>query len=279
MSPALVEDFAVRVPESALPAITVAVIDGTSKGTFTAEQLKNTVWALKYQALYHYNRSPWVERGYSAPIADVVLVDKVPAGAWPMELLDTSDQPGAIGYHEDESTVSAAGSSGAHAARGKAAGGEVPLSKVFCKTAKEDNVPITEVASHEMCEMAVDPWVVDESQIRVYTDPADGKEYIGEVGDPVQERAYDVGAPEGRPCERPETLVSDFAYPGWWAQPQRRTAVCFCDDAESWKTLPSVPHLKAWEIAAGGYMSTRSHGGEWEQAHGSKHADGKANPE
>lgn len=274
-APALGEHFDVEIPENSHPAISIAVIDGTSPGTFTAEQLGNTVWALRYQALFHYNRSPWVERDYSAPIADVKLVPaaSIPAGAWVIELLDTSDQPGAIGYHEDKGRVSKTGLSGVHSTSGvgihPATGEQIPISKVFCKTAKEDNVPITEVGSHEMLEMAVDPWVMNESEIRVYTNPADGKEYIGEVGDPVQERAHDVGAPEGRPCGVIEALVSDFAYPAWWGQPQRRSAVCFCDDAESWKTLPSVPHLQPFELAPGGYMSVREPGGEWTQIYGS----------
>jgi hypothetical protein len=277
------EHFDVPIPENSHPAITVAVIDSTSSGTFTPEQLRNTVWSLRYQALCQYNRSPWVERDYSAPVADVVLVaaDAVPVGAWLIELLDTSDQPGAIGYHEDKSRISKAGPSGAHSSSGVAlhpqTGEQIPLSKVFCATAREDGVPVTEVGSHEMLEMAVDPWVMNESEIRVYANPADGKEYIGEVGDPVQDRAYDVGAPEGRPCGVPEAYVSDFAYPGWWGQAQRRGAVCFCDDAESWKTLPSVPHLKAFELAGGGYMSVREKGGEWTQIYGSARAKAEAN--
>jgi hypothetical protein len=266
--PALGEHFDVEIPASSLPAITVAVIDATSKGTFTATQLKNTVWSLRYQALFHYNRSPWVQRGYSAPIADVVLVAKAPAGAWPMELLDTSDQEGAIGYHEDKASISKAGPSGAHAARGKAAGGETPLSKVFCKTAKQDNVPITEVASHEMCEMAVDPWVVDEAQIRKYLDSSSKQWYLGEVGDPVQDRAYDVGAPESRPAGVPEALVSDFAYPSWWGQPQTRP---FTSAAAEFK---QAANLAPFALAPGGYMSVAPEAKpeEWTQIYGTNRA-------
>ena len=173
-TPVLGEPFETAIPANSHPSITVAVIDGTSAGIFTPEQLVNTVWALKYQALFQYNRSPWVERDLSAPVKDVVLVTaaSVPEGAWVLELLDTSDQPGAIGYHEDRGRVSKAGASGVHSSSGlglhPATGEEIPVSKVFCKTAVEDNVPITEVGSHELNEMAVDPWVMDESKIRKY---------------------------------------------------------------------------------------------------------------
>jgi hypothetical protein len=156
-------------------------------------------------------------------------------------------------------------------------GEEIVVSKVFVKTSREDSAPVTEVATHELFEMAVDPYVNNETEIRVYTNPVDKKEYIGEVGDPMQSRSWDVGAPEGRPCGVPEAQISDFAYPAWWGQEQRRPAVCFCDDQEQWATLPNVPHLKAFELAAGGYMSVREPGGGWTQIYGSDKAKAEAN--
>lgn len=272
------EDFTAAIPESALQAVTIAIVNGTKKG-FTAKQLKDLVWSQRYQALYHYNRSPWVERGYSAPIADVVLVDSkhpAPAGAWLVELLDVSTEPGALGWHEDVSKASKVGPAGVHSARGKDAATEVPKAVVFCKTSRDDGVAPGEVASHEICEMIVDPWVMVESEIRVYPNPADGYEYIGEVGDPVQGRGYDVGAPEGRPCGVPEAIVADLAYPGWWGQPQRRAATCFCDDQEAWKTLPPVERIAPFTLATAGYMSRRKPGGGWEQIYGSSKAKAEA---
>lgn len=276
------EDFAAAIPENSHPAVTIAIVDNTSKG-FTPAQLKDLVWSQKYQALYQYNRSPWVERDYSAPIADVVLIDaahRTPAGAWLVELLDVSTEPGALGWHEDVSVASKVGPSGVHSARGKAVhpktGKEIPLSKVFCKTSREDGVAPGEVASHEICEMIVDPWVMNESELRVYANPANGKEYIGEVGDPVQARGYDVGAPEGRPCGVEEAVVADFAYPGWWGQPQKRPATCFGDDAEAWTRLGPGALIQPFQLAPGGYMSVRSPGGSWEQIYGSERAKAEA---
>lgn len=268
--PEIGQPFEAHIPESPLDAVTVAIVDSTSNG-FTKDQLDNVVWSLRYQALYHYNRSPWVERGYSAPVKDVVLakVGSIPAGAWVVELLDISTEPGALGWHEDVSKASKAGASGLHSARGKAAGTETPLSKVFCATSREDGIEPTEVASHEINEMMVDPWVMSEAEIRVYPNPADGREYIGEVGDPVQGRGYDVGAPEGRPCGVPEAIVADFAYPGWWGQPQLRKATAAAEE------FGLSARVEPFKLAPQGYMSIRIPGGSWEQIFGAdkKHAE------
>lgn len=279
-----------HVPESHLDPVVVTVSDETG-GLFTTGQLEALVWALWYQAMFHYNRSPLVERGASAPVADVRLLapgetpkeTETGLGYQHIELLATSDQPGALGYHEDSFDAhSTPGKARAHSSRGTtlehplAAGAETPLSKVFCKTAKDDGVPPSEVASHEMIEALFDPSVMDEAKIRAYKNPADGKEYIGEACDAEQGRGYDVGAPEGRPCHVEEAIVADFGYLRWWGQEQRRTAVCFTDDDEAWIETriapvdPAVnragfPRLAPFQVAAGGYMSVRDPGGEWTQ--------------
>lgn len=271
----------------------IVVVDKTSPGTWTGNQLRDTVWASRYSTLFFLNRSPWVEHGYTEGVHDVVLlsptpvegiptVTSIPAGAWVCELLDECDAPGALGYHEGQALlVSKAGPSGAHSTREKAThaeAGETVIMKIGVGTSRQDNAYVTEVVTHEIDEAVVDPYVNNESEIRSYKNAGDGKEYIGEVGDPVQERAFDVGAPEGRPCNVPEAFVSDFAYPAWWAQQQRRSAVCFTQDAESWLTLPAVEVIAAWQVAKGGYMSERVPGGQWEQVQGAEAKPG-ANPE
>lgn len=250
----------------------ITVQDLTSKGTFTPVQFANLVWSLRYQALFHYNRSPWVERGYSVAVADVQPVEpghKPAHGVWHIELLDTSDQPGALGYHDDEAfKIHTPGTkpekSSGRSSRGLAAGGETPLAKVFCKTSREDGVQPTEVASHEMLEMLVDPRVVNEADIRKYLDPSSKQWYIAEVGDPAQGRGYDVGAPDGRPCGVPEAVVADFAYPSWWAQEQTRK---FTTAAEEFGL---APRLEPFALAPGGYMSVapETEPGNWTQIYG-----------
>src|SRR5438477_10083776 len=154
--------------------VLVSIQDLTSKGTFTSRQLFNLWWAQRYQGLFQFNRSPWVEHGYCNPIDDVLLVphgEQPPVSAWNIELLDTGTEPGALGWHEDQ-----AHKSSAHSLRGSAFGTELPLAKVFCATSREDGVAPSEVVSHEMLEMLVDPYVVDESKIRAYVNPADHME-------------------------------------------------------------------------------------------------------
>lgn len=281
-APILGSDFEAIVPANSHAAHEIIVKDGTSPGTWTGDQLANTVWSARYAALFMFNRSPWVEHDYVGPVSDVKLGAPIPAGAWVLELLDTSDQPGALGYHEGQSRISKAGPSGVHSERGialhPATGAEIVVMKVFVKTSREDGVPATEVVTHELFEAAVDPYVNNESEIRVYTNPANGKEYIGEVGDPVQSRAWDVGAPEGRPCGVPEAMISDFAYPAWWGQPQTRSGTCFTEDTGEWVKAPELPPVPPFTVAVGGYMSVRSPGGEWEQIAGEKAPRG-ANPE
>lgn len=237
----------------------VTVQDATSKGVLTPTQLFNLAWALNYQALYHYGRSQWVT-GELAPAAHVSLLPpgaNPPAGAWNIELLDSSDVEGALGYHEDAVHVSKAGASGIHSTRGRTSS-ETPLSKVFVKTSKEDGIDPAEVASHELLEMLVDPYVVKESEVRRVLNKAEHRYYIVEVGDPVQGCGYDIGAPEKRHCG---VTVADFALPAWFALPQV--------DATQRSFRSSVKD--AFELAPQGYMSVapESNPSEWSQIYGS----------
>ena len=49
-----------------------------------------------------------------------------------------------------------------------AEGNEVPTAVVFVHSSREAKVPATEVLSHEALEMLVDPYVMDEADIRKY---------------------------------------------------------------------------------------------------------------
>jgi len=87
-----------------------------------------------------------VDRDF-APIwnmpANLVFVPKtatVPATSWVLQVLDNSDQAGALGYHELNTT-------------------EVPLAKIFAKTDLENNLSWSVTMSHEILEMIGDPYV------------------------------------------------------------------------------------------------------------------------
>lgn len=231
----------------------VTLQDGTAKG-LDPTTLFNWAWALNYQAVYHYGRSPWVERSYSRA-ATVHLLPKgvkVPQGAWNIELLDVSDVEGALGYHEDQFASSP------HSVRALTTTG-TPYSKVFVQTSKEDGIDPCEVASHEMLEMLVDPNVANESDVRKVLNKATKQFYIVEVGDPVQGCGYDVGAPEGH---KTGVTVADFANPGWWEMEQSRPDLSF-------RKSISEP----FQLAPQGYMSVQPEaGGEWTQIYGQDHA-------
>lgn len=259
----------------------VYVQDNTSAGTFTNLELERMVWCLDYWGRFQYNRSPWVEHDYDVfAVTNLKVLPKgeaLPSGGWILELLDTSDQPGALGYHEDKARVSKEGTSGVHSIRGihhhLLSQKEVPLMKVFVKTCNEDGVATSEVCCHEVGEALVDPWVTKENEMLKFLDPATQQWWAGEIGDPVQGRAYDVGAPEGRPCGVPEAMMADIAYPMLFGQAQTRQACSFTEDVKAWEgTTAPNQGLKPFQIAPEGYMSVapQDEPENWTQIRGEK---------
>jgi hypothetical protein len=216
------------------------------------EAAQAIVVALGTQATQDYNKSCWVTQNLATAIAVVLFLkegEAVPSDTWHMEILDTSDQPGAVGYHEEEAFDNQlegknSGFAGptkhprkasARSSRGlRADNPELPLMKIFAKTAAEDRVSLSEVASHEMLEAAVDPCPMREP--RTVTNSKAGKVVIVEVGDPVQECGYEVDG----------LVVADFALPAWFGYPQ-----VVSPDQMSFRSSVHEP----FELAPGGYIS------------------------
>jgi hypothetical protein len=101
--------------------------------------------------------------GVDAATFTFVPQGQAPAsGTWWVVFLDDSDQAGALAYHDltDEG---------------------LPISKVFVKTIQGDNASVSVGATHEICEMAVDPWLNS-----AYQDPQ-GVFWAGEICDPVED--------------------------------------------------------------------------------------------
>lgn len=144
----------------------------------------------------------------------------IPVAAWQLLILDNADQAGALGYHD----VTASGQ---------------PLSKVFAATDLHYGAQWTVTASHELCEMIVDPDI-----IRASEGPAGF--YALEVGDPVEADrfGYRIGS----------TLVSDFVLPAWFEPTHRGAPVDFGRHL-------LVPHT----LTPGGYMSVYQPGRGWVQ--------------
>jgi hypothetical protein len=138
----------------------------------------------------------------SAAIAAVqtqVALDFIPAWGSPapttyrLVFLDEDPSvPGALGYHDLE--------------------GDVPVSYILCKTAKDDGVSVSSVLSHEVLEMIVDPITT-----RVIMEDAvgDGKTftlYMAEVCDAVEQDLYTINGVQ----------VSNFVLPAWF-DPENKT--------------------------------------------------------
>src|SRR5262245_51634495 len=139
-----------------------------------------------------------------------VLKDKSPAvGTWWVVFLDDSDQADALAYHDLTNEG-------------------LPISKVFVRSILADKASLSVGATHEICEMAVDPWLNS-----AYQDPH-GIFWAGEVCDPVEDDqyGYDIAG----------TLVTDFVTPNWFAHEHAHGAIDFRGYANA-----------AFEILTGGY--------------------------
>jgi hypothetical protein len=147
-------------------------------------------------------------------------------GSWWIVFLDDSDQAGALAYHDltDEG---------------------LPISKVFVKTILADNASLSVGATHEMCEMAVDPWLNS-----AYQD-LQGVFWAGEVSDPVEDDqyGYDIGG----------ILVTDFVTPNWFGHQHAQTQIDFKGHATT-----------AFEVLSGGYAQKFDPQQGWVQITGSK---------
>jgi hypothetical protein len=147
-------------------------------------------------------------------------------GTWWLVFLDTVGQPEALAYHDltDDG---------------------LPISKVFVKTIQADNASLSVGATHELCEMAVDPWLNSG-----YQDP-NGTFWAGEVCDPVEddEYAYKIG----------DVFVTDFVTPDWFAHEHSHSSVDFKRHAH-----------KAFEIMSGGYAQFFDPQKGWQQVTGNR---------
>lgn len=203
-----------------------------SSGVLSQTELNILVQTLQLYAK-DINHSPWVEHGYVKPIT-VGLFPKghiaFPKGAYNLILLDTISLEGALGYHEDED------------------GGKIPVSYVPVKEIREDNASVTEVATHELGEQTINPFVDQESEMRIVKH--EGKEYIVEIADALESDSYQVSNGQ---------LVANFCWPKWFGLGQTRQNLA---QKEGYITKP-------FELAPNGYISTKEPGQEWNQIYGS----------
>jgi len=149
-----------------------------------------------------------------------------PAGAWWVVFLDDSDQADALAYHDLTNEG-------------------LPISKVFVRTIQADKASLSVGATHEICEMAVDPWLNS-----AYQDQQ-GVFWAGEVCDPVEDDqyGYTIGG----------ILVTDFVTPNWFGHQHAIGDIDFQRHARS-----------AFEVLSGGYAQKFDPQHGWQQVTGSK---------
>lgn len=154
------------------------------------------------------------------------------AGTWWVVFLDDSDQAGALAYHDLTNEG-------------------LPISKVFVKSILADNSSVSVGATHELCEMAVDPWLNS-----AYQDPR-GTFWAGEVCDPVEDDRYGYKI-QG-------ILVTDFVTPNWFAHQHAQKAIDFKGHAH-----------KAFAVLSGGYAQKFDPQNGWVQVSGSRARQSKS---
>jgi hypothetical protein len=145
---------------------------------------------------------------------------------WWVVFLDDSDQADALAYHDLTNEG-------------------LPISKVFVKTIQADNSSVSVGATHEICEMAVDPWLNS-----AYQD-SKGVFWAGEVCDPVEDQqyGYQIGS----------VLVTDFVTPNWFGHKNPQTQIDLKNHATT-----------AFQVLSGGYAQHFDPNKGWVQVTGAQ---------
>jgi len=126
----------------------------------------------------------WPGRGATLHFAG--LNNGVPAGWWPLYILDTTDVPGAGGYHDEQSNV--------------------PYGKVFAADAISYGEHWTVDATHELLEMLGDP-----QTDTILPIPHTQWHCLQEVCDAVEADQYGYTKPRW-----PHVRLTDFCYPAYF---------------------------------------------------------------
>lgn len=155
--------------------------------------------------------------GIDATIIVLRSGQQIPAGTWLIYIMDTSDQQGALGYHELSGT------------------NNVPVGRVFAKDDLKYGLSWTVTLSHEVIEMLGDPFI--DTTVFVQESDTTGTLYAYELCDAVEDDSlgYKING----------VLLSNFVYPTWF-EPGQKTGVKF-DKCGILKT--------PFELAKGGYIS------------------------
>lgn len=207
--------------------MTISIAVMNESDSITDDQVRAMLGALETQ----WNRD--LITAWPVEPAKLTFVEKdiLPhADEWWLVFLDNSDQAGALAYHDLTNDGQ-------------------PISKVFVHTILADGDPVSVGTSHELLEMAVDPWLSAAFQDQT------GRFWSGEIADPVEDKdyGYDIGG----------ILVSDFVTPNWFGHQHPTKAIDFCAHAGA-----------AFSILPGGYAQWWSQTRGWQQIIGHMAAQG-----
>jgi hypothetical protein len=194
--------------------VTSPVIDIVNNSTVLSDaQIKAAIVDLQIQLDRDFAPA-W---GVNATLEFVAKGTTHPATHWVLAIFDTSDQEGALGYHD----ITSAG---------------LPVGKVFVKDDMKYGLSWTVTLSHEVLEMIIDPYI--SNCVFVQNSNTTGMLYAYEVCDPVEDDSlgYKIN----------NTLVSDFVYPAWFEGFRKANSTKF--DFKNAVTKP-------FQLAKGGYIS------------------------
>lgn len=150
----------------------------------TDAEIEAAIPAFQHAVTYNLRR----EWGSSCHLAFVQQGAKLPAGAWLFQILDTSDQAGALAYHDVD-------------------GKDVPTAKIFAKTEQQYGASWTVSFTHELFEALGDPVCLAAMQI------SQTEVVALELCDPCEadELGYYLKGGDGL-----EVLISDFVTRNWF---------------------------------------------------------------
>jgi hypothetical protein len=188
----------------------IAVVNESS--VLSDQEVANAIPAFQYATAYRFRR--YWDAG--ASIHQFAKGIAVPRGAWVFAITDTSDQPGALAYHDVD-------------------GNAVPTASIFAKTEAQYGASWTVSLTHELWEALADPECTACAQISQ-------TELVAlETADPVEDDklGFKVKGADGS-----DVLISAFVTRNW-----------FVPGAPGPYSYPDGILSKPLSLAQGGYVS------------------------
>jgi hypothetical protein len=216
--------------------MTKVVLVNQTRSVLTDDEVAAVVPVL--QTLFDRDFEPVWGTALAVRVSSIPTGAEVPIDCWPIYLQDTTDQPGAGGYHEDQG---------------------LPFGKVFARDAMEANESWTVDLTHEFLEMCGDPT----TQVLIDLPQMAGFACLREVGDAVEEDTlgYQIDG----------VLVTDWCTPEYFYQkpadggpivPRPGTRLAGLTPRGLYDFMGHI-NAPAPALLHGGYLGIRYPDGEW----------------